>query len=128
MLDRVESFPEKGAGLLPTQFQVSPPSDPVAAPAGSASSTQVTGLTRFTPPVPVLLVVELPPPVVLVVVVERPPLTVLVSNPLPVAACAAAARRELMQLTIPWRCAHSGQTAPAATQSFGLGPVFGRQH
>ena len=40
--DWLARVPEKGVGLLVTQFQASPPSAPGTAPAGSASSTHTT--------------------------------------------------------------------------------------
>src|SRR5581483_11714026 len=41
MADWWASLPENGAGLLPTQFQVSPPAVPRMAPGGVESSTQL---------------------------------------------------------------------------------------
>src|SRR5438045_1739267 len=47
MLDWWARVPEKGAGLLLTQFQESPPALPKIAPAGVASSTQAVLTTTF---------------------------------------------------------------------------------
>src|SRR2546421_12985050 len=40
MVDWLAALPEYGVGLLVTQFQKSPPSEPPTAPVGSPSSTQ----------------------------------------------------------------------------------------
>src|SRR5438105_2660411 len=51
MLDWLARLPEKGLGLLPTQFHESPPSDPPTAPAGKASFTQTVLLVVAVRPV-----------------------------------------------------------------------------
>src|SRR3954465_6014691 len=70
--------PENGAGLLVTQFHVSPPVVPAKAPAGSASSIQgneVPLMTVIVPPEVPVVVVPVVPVLVLLEADARPMLS-----------------------------------------------------
>src|SRR5579884_3393587 len=110
--------PENGVGLLLTQFHESPPSAPVCAPAGTASSTQST---KFVMPEVVLVdvrpgspLVEVPGPV-FVVVLPGPELVVVVTTSVPLPAASQVARPLKAVKDIPRTVAPSKPTALAGT-------------